>query len=138
MHSRASIFLLCIHTQLTLISSSLLFLVSTRKPLHVYEPADVSFASTFAVLCLGSLAKIKLIKADAAKTAFVSMISHELRTPLHGLLSQLELIREFAPKEFLGDTEGFLRTAEVCGLTLRDVVSVEPLLFARLPDHLLG
>ncbi|KAJ7511874.1 hypothetical protein B0H11DRAFT_1953446 [Mycena galericulata] len=102
---------------------ALLLLVSTRKPLHIYEPADVSFASTFAVLCLGSLSKIKLIKADAAKTAFVSMISHELRTPLHGLLSQLELIREFAPKEFIAETEGFLRTAEVCGLTLRDVLN---------------
>ncbi|KAJ7762357.1 hypothetical protein DFH07DRAFT_408610 [Mycena maculata] len=102
---------------------TLLFLVSTRKPLHVYEPPDVSFASTFAVLCLGSLAKIKLIKADAAKTAFVSMISHELRTPLHGLLSQLELIREFAPKEFIAETDVFLRTAEVCGLTLRDVLN---------------
>jgi signal transduction histidine kinase len=91
--------------------------------LRVYEPADISFASTFAVLCLGSLMKIKLIKADTAKTAFVSMISHELRTPLHGLLSQLELIREFAPKEFIEETDSFLQTAEVCGLTLRDVVS---------------
>ncbi|KAF8204507.1 histidine kinase-like ATPase [Mycena galopus ATCC 62051] len=102
---------------------ALLLLVSTKKPLHIYEPADVSFASTFATLYLGSLAKIKLIKADAAKTAFVSMISHELRTPLHGLLSQLELIREFAPKEFLAETEWFLQAAEVCGLTLRDVVN---------------
>ncbi|KAJ6604994.1 hypothetical protein B0H10DRAFT_2077658 [Mycena sp. CBHHK59/15] len=102
---------------------ALLLLVSTQKPFHVYEPADVSFASTFAVLCLGSLIKIKLIKADAAKTAFVSMISHELRTPLHGLLSQLELIREFAPKEFISETETFLQTAEVCGFTLRDVLN---------------
>lgn len=94
------------------------------KPLHVYDAADVSFASTFATFCLGSLAKVKLMKADAAKTAFVSMISHELRTPLHGLLSQLELIREFAPKEFIAETEWFLQAAEVCGLTLRDVVSV--------------
>ncbi|KAJ6601206.1 hypothetical protein DFH09DRAFT_1127132 [Mycena vulgaris] len=102
---------------------ALLLLVSTQTPLRVYEPADISFASTFAVLCLGSLAKIKLIKADAAKTAFVSMISHELRTPLHGLLSQLELIREFAPKEFINETDAFLQTAEVCGLTLRDVLN---------------
>ncbi|KAJ7045072.1 hypothetical protein C8F04DRAFT_1388654 [Mycena alexandri] len=102
---------------------SLLLLVSTNKPMHVYEPPDVAFASTFAVLCLGSLEKIKLMKADAAKTAFVSMISHELRTPLHGLLSQLELIREFAPKEFLAETETFLQTAQVCGLTLRDVLN---------------
>ncbi|KAJ7492050.1 hypothetical protein FB451DRAFT_515234 [Mycena latifolia] len=102
---------------------ALLLLVSTKTPLRVYEPSDVSFASTFAVLCLGSLAKIKLIKADAAKTAFVSMISHELRTPLHGLLSQLELIREFAPEEFIAETDAFLQTAEVCGLTLRDVLN---------------
>ncbi|KAJ7075352.1 hypothetical protein B0H15DRAFT_658420 [Mycena belliarum] len=102
---------------------ALLLLVSSQTPLRVYEPADVSFASTFAVLCLGSLAKIKLIKADAAKTAFVSMISHELRTPLHGLLSQLELIREFAPTEFTAETDTFLQTAEVCGLTLRDVLN---------------
>ncbi|CAK5265970.1 unnamed protein product [Mycena citricolor] len=102
---------------------ALLLIVATVKARQVYEPADVSFASTFAVLCLGSLAKTKLIKADAAKTAFVSMISHELRTPLHGLLSQLELIREFAPKEYQAETETFLRTAEVCGLTLRDVLN---------------
>ncbi|KAJ7757573.1 hypothetical protein B0H16DRAFT_1537095 [Mycena metata] len=102
---------------------SLLLLVSTNKRKHIYEPPDVAFASTFAVLCLGSLEKIKLMKADAAKTAFVSMISHELRTPLHGLLSQLELIREFAPKEFLAETETFLQTAQVCGLTLRDVLN---------------
>ncbi|KAJ7147977.1 hypothetical protein C8R46DRAFT_1128693 [Mycena filopes] len=102
---------------------NLLLLVSTNKPMHIYDSADVAFASTFAVLCLGSLEKIKLMKADAAKTAFVSMISHELRTPLHGLLSQLELIREFAPREFLKETEVFLQTAEVCGLTLRDVLN---------------
>ncbi|KAF7337763.1 hypothetical protein MSAN_02250100 [Mycena sanguinolenta] len=102
---------------------AVLLLVATKKPLRRYESADVSFASTFATLCLGSLAKVKLMKADAAKTAFVSMISHELRTPLHGLLSQLELIREFAPKEFIAETEWFLQAAEVCGLTLRDVVN---------------
>ncbi|KAJ6520433.1 hypothetical protein C8R45DRAFT_955109 [Mycena sanguinolenta] len=102
---------------------ALLLLVATKQPLHKYELADISFASTFVTLCLGSLAKVKLMKADAAKTAFVSMISHELRTPLHGLLSQLELIREFAPKEFIAETEWFLQAAEVCGLTLRDVVN---------------
>ncbi|KAJ7664912.1 hypothetical protein B0H17DRAFT_1091127 [Mycena rosella] len=102
---------------------ALLLLVSSKTSLCVYEPADVSFASTFAVLCLGSLAKIKLIKADAAKTTFFSTISHEMRTPLHGLLSQLELIREFAPKEFIAETDTFLQTAEVCGITLRDVLN---------------
>ncbi|KAJ6489668.1 hypothetical protein C8R47DRAFT_1215480 [Mycena vitilis] len=102
---------------------ALLLLVSTSKPLHIYEPADMSFASTFAVMCLGSLAKMKLMTSDASKTTFLSTISHELRTPLHGLLSQLELIREFAPKEFLAETEWFLQAAEVCGLTLRDVVN---------------
>ncbi|KAJ7292703.1 hypothetical protein C8J57DRAFT_5042 [Mycena rebaudengoi] len=102
---------------------AVLLLVSTNRPFRVYEPADVSFASTFGVLCLGSLVKIKLIKADAAKTAFIATVSHELRTPLHGLLSQLELIREFAPKEFLAETEPFLQTAEVCGFSLRDVLN---------------
>ncbi|KAK7026199.1 hypothetical protein R3P38DRAFT_3316186 [Favolaschia claudopus] len=105
---------------------TLVFIVSTSKPWHKYEPSDVSFASSFATLCLGTLDKMKLTKADASKTAFVSMISHELRTPLHGLLSQLELIREFSTKEFIAETEWFLQAAEVCGLTLRDVVSAIP------------
>jgi len=63
-----------------------------------------------------------LVEADAAKSAFVSMISHELRTPLHGMLSQLELIRGIASPEHLMHIGDLLETAEVSGRMLRDVV----------------
>ncbi|KAJ6456681.1 hypothetical protein C8R45DRAFT_1222029 [Mycena sanguinolenta] len=75
---------------------SFFLFLSFRERGAIGAGADVSFAFIFATPCLGILAKVKLMEADAATTAFVSIISHELRTKLHGLLSQLELICEFA------------------------------------------
>ncbi|KAJ6616239.1 hypothetical protein B0H10DRAFT_2037959 [Mycena sp. CBHHK59/15] len=92
---------------------TLMVLVSTQTPFQTYEPADISFATNVAVVCLGSVIKSRLVAADAAKTAFVSMISHELRTPLHGLLSQLELIQEFATADHLSEMGSFLNLNDV-------------------------
>jgi len=100
----------------------LLAIVATCAPHSIYEPPEIAFVSNVSVISLGALIQQRLVEADTAKTAFVSMISHELRTPLHGMLSQLELIREYAKPEHLVDIGDLLETAEVCGLMLRDVV----------------
>lgn len=97
--------------------------MASQTPHSAYEPSEIAFISNIAVISLSALIQERLVESDQAKTAFVSMISHELRTPLHGMLSQLELIKEYAKPENLVDIGDLLDTAEVCGLMLRDVLN---------------
>ncbi|KAJ7158376.1 hypothetical protein C8R43DRAFT_995770 [Mycena crocata] len=68
-----------------------------------------------------------IVAADAAKTGAsrltVFLFTHELRTPLHGLLGQLDLIRDSFSSGELTTVPELLDSAEFCGLALRDIVN---------------
>ncbi|KAF8143691.1 histidine kinase-like ATPase [Mycena galopus ATCC 62051] len=48
--------------------------------------------------------------------------THELRTPLHGLLGQLDLVRDTLSSGELSVLPGLLDSADFCGAALRDIV----------------
>ncbi|KAJ6588823.1 hypothetical protein B0H19DRAFT_1101310 [Mycena capillaripes] len=101
---------------------NLLVVIASAAPFFTFQPADVTFVNNLGAMLVAHLAQRTIVEADAAKTAFVSQISHELRTPLHGLLGQLDLVRDsFASKE-LSMVPALLDSAEYCGAALRDIV----------------
>ncbi|KAJ7185541.1 hypothetical protein C8R46DRAFT_381736 [Mycena filopes] len=101
---------------------NLLIVVASAAPFFAFNPADVAFVSNLGVMLVAHLAQRVIVEADAAKTAFVSQISHELRTPLHGLLGQLELVRESVVTGELSLVPALLDSAEFCGTALRGIV----------------
>ncbi|KAJ6473540.1 hypothetical protein C8R47DRAFT_1144751 [Mycena vitilis] len=101
---------------------NLLIVVASATPFFTFQPADVTFVSNLGVMLVAHLAQRTIVQADAAKTAFVSQISHELRTPLHGLLGQLDLVRDSFESGELSTVPALLDSAEYCGSALRDIV----------------
>ncbi|KAJ6595732.1 hypothetical protein DFH09DRAFT_1135444 [Mycena vulgaris] len=87
-----------------------------------FKPSDVTFVCNVGVVLVAHRAQSVIVEADAAKTAFVSQISHELRTPLHGLLGQLDLLRDSFASGELSIVPGLLSSAEYCGASLRDII----------------
>ncbi|KAJ7792423.1 hypothetical protein B0H14DRAFT_2931429 [Mycena olivaceomarginata] len=86
---------------------NILIVVATATPFFTFNPADVAFVTT-------------IVDADAAKT--VSVFTHELRTPLHGLLGQLDLVRDSFSSGELATVPALLDSAEYCGTALRDII----------------
>ncbi|KAJ7485409.1 hypothetical protein FB451DRAFT_1229641 [Mycena latifolia] len=101
---------------------NLLILVASSSPFFSFNPSDVTFVSNMGVVLLAHRAQNVIVEADAAKTAFVSQISHELRTPLHGLLGQLDLLRDSFSSGDLSVVPTLLNSAEYCGAALRDII----------------
>ncbi|KAJ7926876.1 hypothetical protein B0H13DRAFT_1066300 [Mycena leptocephala] len=101
---------------------NMLIVVASATPFFSFKPADVTFTSNVGVILVAHLAQNAIVEADAAKTAFVSQISHELRTPLHGLLGQLDLMRDTISSGELAIFPSLLDAAEFCGAVLRDIV----------------
>ncbi|KAJ7666271.1 hypothetical protein DFH06DRAFT_1186383 [Mycena polygramma] len=99
-----------------------LIVVASATQFFTFQPADVTFVSNLGVMLIAHLAQRTIVQADAAKTAFVSQISHELRTPLHGLLGQLDLVRDSFESGELSMVPALLDSAEYCGSALRDIV----------------
>jgi signal transduction histidine kinase len=66
---------------------------------------------------MAELARVDAVKADQAKTQFISSISHELRSPLHGILGGVELLQASGKDSF---QKSMLNTINTCGRTLLD------------------
>ncbi|KAJ6495241.1 hypothetical protein C8R45DRAFT_986429 [Mycena sanguinolenta] len=101
---------------------NMLIVVATTTPFFTFNPVDVSFVSNLGLMLVAHLAQRLIVEADAAKTAFVSKISHELRTPLHGLLGQVDLVRDSFATGDLSAVPALLDSAEYCGTALRGIV----------------
>ncbi|KAJ7512652.1 hypothetical protein B0H11DRAFT_1946726 [Mycena galericulata] len=101
---------------------SLLIIVASSALFSPFKPVDLTFASNLGVVLVAHRAQASIVEADAAKTAFVSQISHELRTPLHGLLGQLDLVRDSVSSGETSMLLNLLDSAEFCGAALRDIV----------------
>ncbi|KAJ7037861.1 hypothetical protein C8F04DRAFT_1090413 [Mycena alexandri] len=116
---------------------NLLIVVASAAPFFSFHPSDVTFVSNLGAMLVAHLAQRIIVEADAAKTAFVSQISHELRTPLHGLLGQLELVRESFVIGELSSVPALLDSAEFCGAALRGIVD-DVLDFGKMAQSLRG
>ncbi|KAJ7033749.1 hypothetical protein C8F04DRAFT_1104053 [Mycena alexandri] len=102
---------------------NLLIVVASTSSSFTFNPADLTFVSNLGVVLVAHLAQRMIVEADAAKTAFVSQISHEIRTPLHGLLGQLDLVRDSFALGELSAVPALLDSAEYCGTALRHIVN---------------
>ncbi len=65
-------------------------------------------------------ARVRLERADAAKSNFLSFISHEIRTPLNGILAMTSLWHTFRSED---DHRQALETIESCGEALLGIVT---------------
>ncbi|KAF7344559.1 hypothetical protein MSAN_01937800 [Mycena sanguinolenta] len=122
---------------------NMLIVVATATPFFMFKPVDVSLVSNLGLMLVAHLAQRLIVEADAAKTAFVSKIrcvlsllfrcfpgliwsvsvfTHELRTPLHGLLGQVDLVRDSFATGDLSMVPALLDSAEYCGTALRGIV----------------
>ncbi|KAJ7792901.1 hypothetical protein B0H14DRAFT_2928568 [Mycena olivaceomarginata] len=99
---------------------NILIVVATATPFFTFNPADVAFVSNLGVMLVAHLSQRTIVDADAAKT--VSVFTHELRTPLHGLLGQLDLVRDSFSSGELATVPALLDSAEYCGTALRDII----------------
>ncbi|KAJ7926822.1 hypothetical protein B0H13DRAFT_2313074 [Mycena leptocephala] len=130
---------------------NMLIVVASATPFFSFKPADVTFTSNVGVILVAHLAQNAIVEADAAKTgahpltrsplaahltnhdrsyyrgvseAHAKFVvgTHELRTPLHGLLGQLDLVRDTISSGELAILPSLLDVAEFCGAVLRDIV----------------
>ncbi|KAJ7064889.1 hypothetical protein C8F01DRAFT_1128623 [Mycena amicta] len=100
----------------------LLIIVSSAAPLFTFNQSDVTFARNLGLVLMARMAQNVVVEASAHRTAFVSQMSHELRTPLHGLLGQLDLLRDRLSCNDLTTANTLLDSAELCGTALREIV----------------
>ena len=103
-------------------SPALIIVLTSDLPGFQFDPADRNFIEGVGAVAVGALVRQRAVQADQAKLSFVSQISHELRTPIHGVVSQVELIREFSSPSQLITLSPFLDVADICLESLRDVL----------------
>ncbi|KAM7193145.1 hypothetical protein V8F33_008017, partial [Rhypophila sp. PSN 637] len=80
---------------------------------------DLNFLAAFGNSIMAEVARLDVVNADRAKSAFISSISHELRSPLHGILASVELLHDTTIDLF---QRGMIDTIERCGRTLLDTI----------------
>ncbi|KAM7216447.1 hypothetical protein V8F06_008160 [Rhypophila decipiens] len=80
---------------------------------------DLNFLAAFGNSIMAEVARLDVVNADRAKSAFISSISHELRSPLHGILASVELLHDTTLDLF---QRGMIDTIERCGRTLLDTI----------------
>ncbi|KAJ7754459.1 hypothetical protein B0H16DRAFT_1458958 [Mycena metata] len=113
---------------------NLLIVVASTASLFTFNPADLVFVSNLGVVLVAHLAQRMIVEADAAKTAYYPpLFTHEIRTPLHGLLGQLDLVRDSFASGELSAVPALLErlvinvspesSAEYCGAALRHIVN---------------
>ncbi len=103
-------------------SPALVIVLGSDAPGFAFDAADRAFVEGVGAVAVGALVRQRAVQADQAKLSFVSQISHELRTPIHGVVSQVELIREFSTPKQLITLSPFLDVADICLESLRDVL----------------
>ncbi|GAA5874998.1 hypothetical protein JCM8547_002145 [Rhodosporidiobolus lusitaniae] len=101
---------------------SLLVLISSTEPHHIFESVDETFVSGVGGVVMAALLKDKILAADQAKLSFVSTVSHEMRTPLFSIAGSLQLVRDVGTPDALAPLATFLDTAEVSLAMLKDVL----------------
>lgn len=110
---------------------SLILILTSTEAHRRFEAGDLQFTENVGHIVLAALLRAKAFEADRSKLLFLSTVSHELRTPLHGVISQVELIREFSSE--LPKISPWLECAEVCLEALRDVLN-DTLDFSKLAN----
>ncbi|KAF8580357.1 hypothetical protein K439DRAFT_1662824 [Ramaria rubella] len=112
----------------------LLLLVASANPFVSFSPTQITYASNLGVILVAHYVQTRIVEADAAKTTFVSqirylviyrkfVITHELRTPLHGLLGQLELLKDAISANDLTQVPSLLESANHCAVVLQDFLN---------------
>ena len=96
------------------------FLYSCDARRLVFTAEDFAFLQAFALVLTGELASRDRERSQSQKETFISMISHELRTPLHGILSNVDLMRDIGLTTF---QTTLLDTISACGHSLMDIIN---------------
>lgn len=96
----------------------MLVVTSARK---AFSAAERTFIKSMGTVLEAHAVQRSVIETDAAKTTFLSSISHELRTPLHGLLGQIDVIRQELSQG--ADASQSLDIAEACGNVLQEILN---------------
>lgn len=96
------------------------FLYSNDAKRLVFTEEDLNFLRAFALVLTGELANRDRERSHIQKETFISMISHELRTPLHGILSNVDLMKDVGLSTFQST---LLDTISACGHSLMDIIN---------------
>lgn len=102
-----------------------LFLIVVGKSVtgRRFGTSESNFVRSIGVVLLAKMLQSRVVKADMAKTVFLSSISHELRTPMHGILSGLQLVREAINSSNMEQVERLLVVIESSGYTLQHILN---------------
>lgn len=101
----------------------LLLIVGTLDATTTYLTEDVDWLLGMGAIVQASLLRTRLVEADRAKTTFISQVTHELRTPLHGLITQLDFMRDAVDTGDFDELGSMLQTAISCGVALSDIIN---------------
>ena len=96
------------------------FAYSTWSNRFIFGHEDLRFLSAFSLCVMGELSRRDSLLAELQKETFTSMISHELRSPLHGILANVELLRDIGLNQF---QITLLDTIDGCGHSLLDIIN---------------
>ncbi|KAF7325826.1 hypothetical protein MKEN_00433300 [Mycena kentingensis (nom. inval.)] len=98
----------------------LLIIVSSSAPLFTFNQSDVTECTQDCVFVANEICFF--LDQIVLVLKVLLMFTHELRTPLHGLLGQLDLLRDRLSNGDLSMVPTLLDSADFCGAALRDIV----------------
>lgn len=100
-----------------------MFLITTTNGRYHFPPSDINFIRNLGSVLLARSVQARVIKADAAKTSFLSSISHELRTPMHAVMQSHALMRQALDAREYGDLVAVLSLSESSSRTLTNILN---------------
>jgi signal transduction histidine kinase len=100
-----------------------MFLVTTSQEHYHFPTDDINFIRNIGSIPLAKSVQARVLKADAAKTSFLSAISHELRTPMHAVMQSHALMRQALDSQEYSDLGSVLALSESSSRTLTNILN---------------
>jgi signal transduction histidine kinase/CheY-like chemotaxis protein len=100
-----------------------MFIITTTDEHYHFPSSDVNFIRNIGSILLARSVQARVLKADAAKTSFLSAISHELRTPMHAVMQSHALMRQALDSQEYGDLGAVLSLSESSSRTLTNILN---------------
>jgi len=100
-----------------------MFLITTLNGQYHFPPSDINLIRNLGSVLLARSIQARFLKADSAKTSFLSAISHELRTPMHAVMQSHALMRQALDSQEYTDLSSLLSLSESSSRTLTNILN---------------
>ena len=101
-----------------------MLIVASRHAYRLLGPAESAYVRLVGQVLLNARATHRLLEATAAQARFVQAFSHEVRLPLHGVIGQIDLLRDACAQSPHSDLLPDIEVADSCALSLQGAFAI--------------